>query len=32
MDQMIDLGVVFKARLIREAIADFWSKKKESAA
>jgi hypothetical protein len=24
VDQMIDLGVVFKARLIRETIADFW--------
>jgi len=24
INQMIDLGVVFKARLIREVIADFW--------
>jgi S1-C subfamily serine protease len=32
MNQMIDLGVVFKARLIREAISDFWRKKKENAA
>ena len=24
VDQMIDLGVVIKARLIRETIADFW--------
>lgn len=27
--QMIDLGVVFKARLIRETIAHFWSKNRE---
>lgn len=27
--QMIDLGVVFKARLIRETIAHFWSQQKE---
>jgi hypothetical protein len=32
VDQMIDLGVVFKARLIRETIADFWRKNKENAA
>lgn len=32
INQMIDLGVVFKARLIRETIADFWRKNKEKAA
>lgn len=32
VDQMIDLGVVFKARVIRETIAAFWRKVRENAA
>jgi hypothetical protein len=29
VDQMIDLGVVFKAPLITETIADFWRKQRD---